>query len=410
MTPSLSDWSTAIHAAAERIRGAIYRSPCPYSLALSRLCGAEVYCKLDHLQMTGSFKERGARNKLMLLSDEQRRRGIVAASAGNHALGVAYHGQLLGIDACVVMPRTAPLVKITNCRGHGAEVILHGENLEEARVKAMELVAERGATFIPGFDDHDIICGQGTIGLEILEDHPDVDAVIVPVGGGGLIAGIGAAIKASKPAVRIIGVESERAPTFHESLKRGQPTRIATRPTLADGLAVSQVGELCFAVAREVVDEVVLVDEGEIASAVLRLLELEKMVIEGSAAVPLAAVTGRDLGLKGKHIVLVLCGGNIDVTVLARIIERGLARDGRLCRVRAEISDRPGSLAALLALVASTGASIKDVTHDRTFASADVALTGVWLVLETRDRAHIAEIDHAFTVAGIAHRMETVDP
>ena len=407
MIPSLAEWSAAIQAAAVRIRGAVYRSPCPYSLALSRLCGAEVFCKLDHLQMTGSFKERGARNKLMLLSAEQRRCGVIAASAGNHALGMAYHGHLLGIGVSVVMPRTAPLVKITNCRGHGAEVILHGDNLDEARLLAQQLAQQRGATYVHGFDDADIIAGQGTIGLEILEDLPDVDAVIVPVGGGGLIAGIGAAIKACKPAVRIIGVESERAPTFHESLKRGQPTRIATRATLADGLAVSQVGEICFAVAREVVDQVVLVDEGEIASAVLRLLELEKMVVEGSAAVSLAAVTGRDLGLKGKRIVLVLCGGNIDVTVLARIIERGLARDGRLCRVRAEISDRPGSLVTLLALVASTGASIKDVTHDRSFASADVALTGVALVLETRDRAHIDEIARAFTAAGVPHRLET---
>ncbi len=220
-----------IRAAADRIRGAVYRSPCPYSLALSKLCGAEIFCKLDHLQMTGSFKERGARNKLMRLSETERQRGVIAASAGNHALGVAYHGQLLGIRVTVVMPRTAPLVKITKCRGHGAEVILHGENLDEARTLARETSDKTGATYIHGFDDPDIIAGQGTIGLEILEDIPDVDAVIVPVGGGGLIAGIGAAIKALKPSVRIIGVESERAPTLRESLARGAPTRIATRPT-----------------------------------------------------------------------------------------------------------------------------------------------------------------------------------
>jgi threonine dehydratase len=403
MSVTLAD----IRAAADRIRGAVYRSPCPYSLALSKLCGAEVFCKLDHLQMTGSFKERGARNKLMRLSDVERQRGVIAASAGNHALGVAYHGHLLGIRVTVVMPRTAPLVKISKCRGHGAEVILHGENLDDARVLAREMAEKNGATYIHGFDDPDIIAGQGTVGLEILEDIPDVDAVIVPVGGGGLIAGVGAAMKALKPSVRIIGVESERAPTLRESLARGAPTRIATRPTLADGLAVSVVGDLCFEIARTVVDEVVLVDEGEIASAVLRLLELEKMVIEGSAAVSLAAITGRDLGLRGKRVVLVLCGGNIDVTVLARIIERGLARDGRLCRLRAEISDRAGSLAAFLTLVATTGASIKDVTHDRQFASADVALTGVSLVLETRDRAHIEEIGRTLTAAGVINHIET---
>jgi threonine dehydratase len=406
MSVSLAD----IQAAAGRIRGAVYRSPCPYSLSLSRLCRAEVFCKLDHLQMTGSFKERGARNKLLSLGGAERSRGVIAASAGNHALGLAYHGQLLGIPVTVVMPRNAPLVKVKNCRGFAAETIMHGDDLEQARTRAQALAVERGLTYIPGFDDPAIIAGQGTIGLEILEDVPEVDAVIVPVGGGGLIAGIGTAIKALKPGVRIIGVESERAPTLRESLARGAPTRVATRPTLADGLAVSQVGEQCFAIAREVVDEVVLVDEGEIASAVLRLLELEKMVIEGSAAVTLAAVTGRDLGLAGKRVVLVLCGGNIDVTVLARIIERGLARDGRLCRVVADISDRPGSLAQLLGAIAATGASIKEVTHDRSFGPVDVAMTGVALVLETRDRAHIGEITQALTAAGVPHRIQAADP
>lgn len=404
---NLTEWSTAIQAAAQRIHGAIYRSPCPYSHTLSQLCGAKIFCKFEHLQMTGSFKERGARNRLELLSADERRRGIVAASAGNHALGVAYHGQQLGIPVTVVMPTNAPLVKITKCRGYGAETILLGDSLDQARVRARELVTERGLVYVHGFDDPAIIAGQGTVGLEILEDVPDVDMVIVPVGGGGLIAGIGAAIKAVKPSVRIIGVESERAPTLRESLRRSAVTSIASRPTLADGLAVSQVGELCFALAREVVDEVVLVSESEIASSVLRLLEMEKTVVEGSAAVTLAAVTSKRIDCAGKRVVLVLSGGNIDVTVLARIIERGLARDGRLCRVVAEISDRPGSLAQLLTLIASTGASIKEVTHDRSFGPADVAMTGVMVVVETRDRAHIDDVHGVLCAGGITCRIDT---
>ncbi len=403
---NLTEWSVAIKAAAARIHGAVYRTPCPYSLSLSRLCGAEIFCKFEHLQMTGSFKERGARNRLELMSAEERRRGVIAASAGNHALGLAYHGQALGIPVTVVMPTNAPLVKITNCRGFAAETILFGESLDQARVRARELAAQRGSIYVHGFDDPAIIAGQGTVGIEILEDVPNVDAVIVPVGGGGLIAGVGAAIKAVRPDVRIIGVESERAPTLRESLKRSAVTSIASRPTLADGLAISQVGEVCFALAREVVDEVVLVSESEIASSVLRLLELEKTVVEGSAAVTLAALTSRRVDLTGKRVVLVLSGGNIDVTVLARIIERGLARDGRLCRVIAEISDRPGSLAQLLTLIATTGASIKEVTHDRSFGPADVAMTGVMVVVETRDRAHIDELRTKLQAGGIACRID----
>ncbi len=396
----------SIQAAAQRIRGAIYRSPCPESFALSRLCGATISCKFEHLQRTGSFKERGARNKLMLLTAAERARGVIAASAGNHALGLAYHGQDLGIPVTVVMPKTAPLVKITNCRALGANTVLHGENLEEARVRARELAAQDQAIYIHGFDDPDIIDGQGTIGLEILEDHPDVDAVIVPVGGGGLIAGVALAIKALAPHVRIIGVESDRAASLHESLARGVVTRCATKPTIADGLAVSEVGSLCFDIIRTTVDEVVLVKEANIASAVLKMLELEKTVVEGSAAVPLAAMLSHDLGLQGKRVVLILGGGNIDVTVLARIIERGLVMDGRLCRYLVQISDRPGSLARLLTCIAETGASIKEVTHDRSFGPADVALTAVAIILETRDRDHIAEVGRVLLAAGFQARLD----
>jgi threonine dehydratase len=403
MTMSLAEWSTAIRAAAERIRGAVYHSPCPYSLSLSRLCGAEIFCKFEHLQMTGSFKERGARNRLELLDAAERQRGVIAASAGNHALGLAYHGQALRIPVTVVMPTSAPLVKITNCRGFGAETILHGDNLDQARVRARELAAQRGATYVHGFDDPAIMAGQGTVGLEILEDVPDVDAVVVPVGGGGLVAGIGAAIKAVKPGVRIIGVESERAPTLRESLKRGTATSVASRPTLADGLAVSQVGEMCFALAREVVDEVVLVSESEIASAVLHLLELEKTVVEGSAAVTLAALTSRRVDLAGKRVVLVLSGGNIDVTVLARIIERGLGKDGRLVRLRVHLPDYPGALHRLTGILAEHRANIVETAYDRAYHGVNLGDTAIDITMETRGPEHIAELLAALVAAGYTH-------
>src|SRR5688572_16555483 len=366
----------SIRAARERIADVIYHSPCPYSLSLSRLCGAEIYCKLDHLQMTGSFKERGARNKLLLLSADEKRRGVVAASAGNHALALAYHGTELGISVKVVMPKFAPLVKAKNCKSFGAEVILHGDAYADAKERALQIARDEGRVFVSGFDDADIIAGQGTMGLEIVEDVPELDAVIVPVGGGGLISGVGAAIKGLKPHVRVIGVEPYNAPTLKASLDAGKVTRIDTKPTLADGLAVAEVGKLCFDIVRNVIDDLVMVDEAQIAVSVLRLLELEKTVIEGAGAVPLAAALARPLSLEGKKVVLCLCGGNIDVTLISRIIERGMAADGRLCRVTASVSDRPGSLARLATVLASTGASVKGVEHDRHFGPPDVGRGG----------------------------------
>ena len=296
----------SIEAAQTRIKGEVYRSPCPYSLSLSQLCGCEIYCKLDHLQMTGSFKERGARNKLMQLTDAEKARGVIAASAGNHALALAYHGRDLGMKVTVVMPVWAPLVKVSNCRNFGANVILHGDSFDAARAHANQLSKEKSIVYVHGFDDPDIISGQGTVGLELLEDVPDVDAVIVPIGGGGLIAGVARAIKSLRPQTRIIGVEPLHASSFHESLKAGKVTKIDTTPTLADGLAVAEVGKLCFEIARELVDDLVMVDEAQIAMSILRLLEHEKMVVEGAGAVPLAAAMGRTLGLDGKKVVLVL--------------------------------------------------------------------------------------------------------
>ncbi|MGH7214823.1 MAG: threonine ammonia-lyase [Tepidisphaeraceae bacterium] len=393
---------SSIRAARERIAGSILHSPTPYSLSLSRLCGCEIYCKLEHLQMTGSFKERGARNKLVQLTDSEKKRGVVACSAGNHALGLAYHGQQLGIPVTVAMPKFAPMIKVANCRSFGANVVLYGESYADALAHARALEKERGFLFIPGFDDPDIISGQGTAGLEILEDVPDADAVIVPVGGGGLIAGIATAIKTVSPEIKVIGVEPVNAPTVKESLDRGQVTRIDTKPTLADGLAIAEVVKMCFDLIRKYVDEVVLVNEAQIALAVLRLLEMEKQVVEGAGAVPLAAAMNcEQFGLKGKKVVLVLAGGNIDVTVISRVIERGLAAEGRLCRLTVHVSDRPGSLARLTNLVASTGASVKEVNHDREFAPADVALVSISFILETRDFEHIKEIHRVLKEAGV---------
>jgi len=322
------------------------------------------------------------------------------------ALALAYHGHDLGIAVTVVMPKWSPLVKVKNCRSFGANILLHGDAYDDAKREAKRLAEEKGLTYIPGFDDPDIIAGQGTVGLEILEDVPDVDVVICPVGGGGLIAGVGRALKTIKPNVRLIGVEPVNAPTMHESLKAGHVVKVDTKPTLADGLAVAEVGKLCFDIAKEVIDDLLLVDEPAIARAVLRLLELEKTVIEGAGAVPLAAAMDPAFDLANKKVVLLLCGGNIDMSMISKVIDRGLAADGRLCRVVASVSDRPGSLANLTRVLGATGASVKEVEHDRHFGPPDVALVNIICVLETRDFEHIEQIKQALRDANIAFRME----
>jgi threonine dehydratase len=399
----------SIREARARIADVIYHSACNYSLSLSRLCAAEIYCKLDHLQVTGSFKERGARNKLKLMIERDAaaaRKGVVAASAGNHAQALAYHGQELGVPVTVVMPKWAPLVKVANCRSFAANVILHGEAYDDAKQHALKLAKEEGLTYVPGFDDADIIAGQGTVGLEILEDVPDVEAIVIPVGGGGLLAGVATAVKAVRPSVRIVGVEPVNAPTLERSLKAGVVTRIATRPTLADGLAIAEVGKLCFDLIRPRIDDLLLVDEPTIARSVLKLLELEKTMVEGAGAVPLAAAMTPSCQLQGKKVVLLLAGGNIDVTLLSRIIDRGLAAENRLCRITACVGDRPGSLARLTGILASTGANVLDVAHDRHFGPADPALVTITATCETRDAAHVAEIESALREAGIEFTRE----
>ena len=382
-----------IEAARKRIAGAVYYSPCPPSIPLSEIAGMKIFCKLDNLQRTGSFKERGARNALAQLSREQQKRGVIAASAGNHAQALAYQGSLLGIPATVVMPKFAPLIKVSTCQQLGATVILHGEGFGEAKTRAHEIAAENGLAYIDGYDDPAIIAGQGTMGLEIVEQVPDVEAVIVPVGGAGLLAGVSLAVKTLRPDTKIVAVEAENVASFSAALETGKPTKITMRPTLADGLAIPEVGANAFQIARPLIDLTVTATEEEIALAILRLVELEKSVIEGAAATPLAAcMSGRLTELAGKRVVLLLCGGNIDPNVLSRVIERGLVADGRLGRFTAVISDRPGGLADLAAQIASTGASVKQVVHDRAFASPDVSAVNVLCTVETRNHQHLVEL------------------
>jgi threonine dehydratase len=382
-----------IEAARKRIADAVYYSPCLPSIPLSELTGMDTFCKLDNLQRTGSFKERGARNALVQLPHEQQKRGVIAASAGNHAQALAYQGSLLGIPATVVMPKFAPLLKITNCQKLGATVVLHGNDFGEARARADEIAKKEGLAYIDGYDDPTIIAGQGTMGLEIVEQIPDVEAVVIPVGGAGLLAGVALAVKTLRSNLKVVAVEAENVASFSAALHAGRPTKITMRPTLADGLAIPQVGTNAFQIARPLVDLVVTVSEEEIALAILRLVELEKSVVEGAAATTLAAcISGKLKEVAGKRVVLLVCGGNIDPNVLSRVIEGGLVADGRLGRFTAVISDRPGGLADLAALIASVGASIKQVVHDRAFASPDVSAVNVLCTVETRDHQHLAEL------------------
>jgi len=395
-----------IEAARERIAGAVYYSPCPPSIPLSEITGMEIFCKFDNLQRTGSFKERGARNALIQLSADQQKRGVIAASAGNHAQALAYQGKLLGIPATVVMPKFAPLVKVNNCQKLGATIVLYGKDFSEAKAHAHEIAKEKGLAYIDGYDDPAIIAGQGTIGLEIVEQTPDLEAVIVPVGGAGLLAGVSLAIKTLRPNAKIVTVEAENVASFSAALEAGKPTKIAMRPTLADGLAIPQVGSNAFRIAKPLVDLAVSVTEEQIALAILRLVELEKSVVEGAAATPLAAcMSGKLKELAGKRMVLLICGGNIDPNVLSRVIERGLVADGRLGRFTAIISDRPGGLADLAAQIASTGASIKQVVHDRAFASSDVSAVNVLCTVETRNHQHLVELRALLK----SHGVETYD-
>jgi threonine dehydratase len=391
-----------IVAARLRLNGAVRNTPCVESAALSELTGARIFCKQEHLQRTGSFKERGARNALAQLSAEQKSHGVIAASAGNHALGLSWHGRSLGVPVTVVMPRFAPLVKVARCRKFGATVLLHGDTFDEARAEAGQLAAERQLTYIHPFDDPQVIAGQGTLAFEILEQVPDADAVLVPVGGGGLLAGVATVFRALKPDLEIIGVEPANAASFAAGLEARAPVRVETRFTLADGLAVAEAGQHSLAIARGLVSRMVRVGEEALALAILRLAELEKCVIEGAGAAGLAALLADGLpDLRGRRVVLLLSGGNIDPLAHSRVIERGLAADGRIYRFDALISDRPGGLAHLSGVLAEAGANVTEIVHNRTFAGPDLSRVHVLCTVETRDREHIAEVEHRLAASGV---------
>jgi threonine dehydratase len=389
-----------IEGARERLRGAIGETPCAYSQTLSELTGTRCHVKLENLHMTGSFKERGAANLLLQLDAAERRCGVVTASAGNHGLAVAFHAARLGIPAVIVMPEWAPLIKLTSARRYGAEVVLEGTNFDEAYARARELERERGLVFVHPFDDPRVVAGQGTLGLELLEQRPDLDAVLLAVGGGGLAAGVSMAIKSRRPDVRVVGVQAEAVPAMRAALDAGERRTVPAAATIADGIAVRRVGELTLELVRKHVDEVVTVGEEELANAILLLLEIEKTVVEGAGAAPLAALVNRTLGLAGASVVLVLSGGNIDVTVLSRIIERGLVKDGRLVRLGVTLRDRPGALARLTALIAEERANILHIEHDRAFSEAPVGEAEVELTLETSGRDQIDRLLARLAAAG----------
>ncbi len=391
-----------IVAARSRLNGAIARTGCVESAALSELTGMQIFCKQEHLQRTGSFKERGARNALALLTPDQARAGVIAASAGNHALGLAWHGHSLGIPVTVVMPRFAPVMKVARCRKFGATVVLHGDTFDEARNEADRLTAERQLTYIHPFDDPRVIAGQGTLAFEILEQVPDADAVLVPAGGGGLLAGVATVLRALKPGMEIIGIEPANAPCLAAALSAGEPVRIPTRFTLADGLAVAEAGRHTLAIARALAPRMVQVAEEHLALAMLRLAEMEKSIVEGAGAAGLAALLGGSLpDLKGRRVVMLLTGGNIDPLAHSRVIERGLAADGRIYRFDALISDRPGGLAHLSAVLAAAGTNVTEIVHNRTFAGPDLSRVHVLCTVETRDFEHISEIQKRLTEAGV---------
>jgi len=396
----------SIQAARARIGGAIYVSPCQLSHQLSELTGLPLHLKLENLQLTGSFKERGALNKLLTLGKVERERGVIAASAGNHAQGVAFHASSLGIRAQIVMPLATPQIKVAATRGFGAEVILHGASYEEACDEALRRRVEEGRTFIHPFDDPEVISGQGTIGLELLEQVPDIEAVVVPIGGGGLIAGVACALKENDPKIRVVGVEPEKLPSMLRAREAGHPVTIAPEATIADGIAVRRAGDLTLPLVSRYVDEIVTVDDEEIASAILMLLEQEKTLAEGAGAAALAAVVQSKTNLRQRRTVVLVCGGNIDVTLLAKIIERGLVKDGRLLRIRVYLQDRPGALHALTQILARERANIVETLHNRAYYGVSLSETAIDVTLETRGATHIAAISHALREA--AFRFERI--
>ena len=395
MSLSLQD----IEAAAVRLQDQVLDTPCVESRTLGQILGCRVFLKFENLQFTASFKERGALNKLATLIESGAPiKGVIAASAGNHAQGVAHHAQRLGLHAVIVMPQHTPTVKVERTRGFGAEVVLHGDSFDQARDRALQMAAEQGLTFVHPFDDEAVIAGQGTIGIEMLRAQPELDTLVIAVGGGGLISGIATAVRAIKPSVQIVGVQTSRFPAMVNVVKGTQHPQGTS--TIAEGIAVGQPGQITRELVRQHVDDLVLVEEGDIEQAIVMLLEIEKTLVEGAGAAGLAALLKDPARFAGKNVGLVLCGGNIDPLLLAAILERGLVRAGRLARIKVNARDTPGVLARITAVVAEAGANIDEVHHQRAFSMLSVQSVEVELVLQTRNLAHVQEVVAQLAAAG----------
>ena len=387
-----------IREAADRIRGQVVHTPFTKSRTLSEITGAELYLKFENLQFTSSFKDRGAGNKLMQLTPEERKRGVVAMSAGNHAQGVAYHAQRLGIRAVIVMPQFTPGVKVENTRRFGAEIVLFGDSLEEARTYADKLSAEQGLLLVHPYDDNAIMAGQATIGLEMLEEHPELDVLVIPVGGGGLIAGISAAAKALKPEIEIVGVEVSRFASMYSLLHKSEYH--AGKSTIAEGIAVSAPGELCSELIRRHVSDVLLVDEGDVEQAIVLLLEIEKTVVEGAGATGLAAVQRHRERFAGRKVGMVLSGGNIDPMLMLKVIQRGLSAASRYLTVKIMLHDRPGELATISRIIAEADANVTGVDHTRIGGALSMGDVSITIDMETRGRDHSDQVLESLREAG----------
>ena len=392
-----------IRDAAVRLQGQVLDTPCVESRTLSDIVGAQIFLKFENLQFTASFKERGACNKLTLLTQEERARGVIAMSAGNHAQGVAYHAQRLGIRAVIVMPRFTPGVKVERTRGFGAEVVLHGDTLEESRTHAYALAQAQGLVFVHPYDDLEVAAGQGTLALEMLHAVPDLDTLVIAVGGGGLLAGVATAARALRSDIEIVGVQTARFPAMVNAIKGTHHPQGTS--TIAEGIAVGTPGVMTVEVIRRLVDDMLLVDEGDIEQAVLMLLEIEKTLVEGAGAAGLAALIRHPARFVGKKVGLVLCGGNIDPLLLAAIIERGMVRSGRLARIKVSARDTPGALARITATVADAGANIDEVHHQRAFTLLAAQNVEIELVLQTRGHPHVAQVLEQLRSAGMEADM-----
>lgn len=389
-----------VDAAAARLAGRIVRTPCLRSETLSAIAGCEVWLKFENLQFTAAFKERGALNRLAQLTPDERAHGVLAVSAGNHAQGVALHARRLGIPATIVMPRFTPSVKVEATRAHGPRIVLAGDTLEEARAHGLALAREERRVFVPPYDDAQVIAGQGTIALEMLDEAPDLDALVIAVGGGGLIAGIAVAAHGRRPGLEIVGVQTERYPAMYDAF-HGTVHPQGTG-TIAEGIAVGLPGEITAPIVRAHVADLLLVSEAQIEQAIVTLLEIEKTVVEGAGAAGLAALLANPARFAGRRVGLVLCGGNIEPLLLAAIVRREMVRSGRLARLRIELRDRPGALAGVTAALAAAGANVEEIEHQRIFGALSAERAAVEVVVQTRGEPHVAEVLAALAAAGFA--------